>query len=368
MEEDDDNFLDGVIEFGDGRQYKIEASEAKAGPASSHPTLSRQDVHAAPPPVSKQERFVDDFDRSWPKSQSSSMRSGATNGHVELPPVVVPPVSQPLHDSSRVLFNASSNKLEPYSKPHQSGPYPRRPEILTADRNPREHHAPPHLSHIQHSSPIVEESASSKPRSWGQNANKPPSSHSGSTHMTSPRDRDFGPIGEHRGRRSSNAGSSTFVQGRQAPPHLANYDSSMPPPPPPAMWRTPSHDSKSAQRYGGGPPSSSGRSARHMSPSPSRSHASSAAIPAVLDLQNAGDLPDLNEMRRDLMQNAAARAKQRREQEELEREKERTRAKQKADEMAAKIAADQKVCLAFQQRKKTPTHFSHNFSRRTLRL
>ena len=73
-------------------------------------------------------------------------------------------------------------------------------------------------------------------------------------------------------------------------------------------------------------------------------------------------------MRRDLMQNAAARAKQRREQEELEREKERTRAKQKADEMAAKIAADQKVCLAFQQRKKTPTHFSHNFSRRTLRL
>lgn len=45
---------------------------------------------------------------------------------------------------------------------------------------------------------------------------------------------------------------------------------------------------------------------------------------------------DLDEVRKDVMQSAAARAKARRQQEEEEREKERERARKKADELAAK--------------------------------
>ncbi|KAJ7919110.1 hypothetical protein B0H13DRAFT_1606518 [Mycena leptocephala] len=83
MEEDDDNFLDGVIEFGDGRQYKIEsadlptdlssatlataesASSISSPPRNVSRSASRLD-EASNVPVSKEERFADDdFDRSW---------------------------------------------------------------------------------------------------------------------------------------------------------------------------------------------------------------------------------------------------------------------------------------------------------------
>lgn len=45
---------------------------------------------------------------------------------------------------------------------------------------------------------------------------------------------------------------------------------------------------------------------------------------------------DIEEVRKDVMQSAAARAKQRRQQEEEAREKEKERARRKADELAAK--------------------------------
>ncbi|KAJ7783422.1 hypothetical protein DFH07DRAFT_908018, partial [Mycena maculata] len=88
MEEDDDNFLNGVIEFGDGRQYKIESADplmdtglpaaestdsVPSPPRSRSRSRSRLD-EARPSsnvPVSKEERFADDFDRSWPRSRAS---------------------------------------------------------------------------------------------------------------------------------------------------------------------------------------------------------------------------------------------------------------------------------------------------------
>lgn len=338
-----------MIEFGDGRQYKVESEAAPTPPKEPTPPPAKQNGPREPP--RREERFVDDFDRSWPRSKQSSAHGAGVNGHAKpaaeavSPIVPVVPMSQ---DPSRVLFNAQSNKLEPYSKAHQTGSgfLTRRPEILTPDKGPRDQHVAPH----QQPSSRTEEHPPSRSQAWGRNQNGPSSAFNSAT---SPRDRDFGPIGDHRARRPSNASSSAYTQGRQAPPHLNHqqYDSSMPPPPLPAgMWRTPSQDSRSGQRPArGGPPSSSGRSIsgrsvsgrsiRPPSPSPSQSPTSSLSKHAILDLQDPANLPDLNEMRKDLMQNAAARAKQRREQEEQEREKERVRAQQKAAEIAVRIDA-----------------------------
>ncbi len=71
MEEDDDNFLDGVIEFGDGRQYKVDTAEIPPTPAANGSgdlsrTSARQHESTSIPmpnfPVRKEERFADDFD------------------------------------------------------------------------------------------------------------------------------------------------------------------------------------------------------------------------------------------------------------------------------------------------------------------
>jgi len=98
MEEDSDDFLGGVIEFGDGKQYKVEA------------TLPSDQ------PVTKQDRFVDDFDRSWPKSKPSPTSS---------PPQPTTPALPTPHPQ---LFNERSNKLEPYN--HRSISPPRPPKSV----------------------------------------------------------------------------------------------------------------------------------------------------------------------------------------------------------------------------------------------
>ncbi len=68
------------------------------------------------------------------------------------------------------------------------------------------------------------------------------------------------------------------------------------------------------------------------------SHASSTVVLPNVEA-TAAQLtgPDIDELRKDVMQNAAARAKQRRQQEEEEREKEKERARRKAAELANEI-------------------------------
>ena len=81
MEEDDnDDFLGGVIEFGDGRQYTIQVNDP-----SKPDAVTRDDAEGsttvADVPVSKEERFVDDFDRSWPRSRhEQSVPHAASSG------------------------------------------------------------------------------------------------------------------------------------------------------------------------------------------------------------------------------------------------------------------------------------------------
>lgn len=144
IEEDNDDFLDEVIEFGDGRQYKVvETADGDGQPPSN----------SSPPsgPVHKEDRFADDFDRSWP-------RSGGGGGGGRPPPPANAwglrprggpgvPAHGPDHDHgadgprggwrsgragsstsslspqepSRVLFNERSNRLEPYANAHSRG-------------------------------------------------------------------------------------------------------------------------------------------------------------------------------------------------------------------------------------------------------
>ncbi|KAH7883818.1 hypothetical protein F5I97DRAFT_1785768, partial [Phlebopus sp. FC_14] len=124
MEEDDDNFLPNVIEFGDGRQYKIastDAIQAQATDTSGVQQMARivsaeSAYHVSNEPVRREDRFADDYDRSWPRSKRSptallqdfssrSSRRASTSSTSRHSPVEGP----------RVLFNERSNRLEPYS-------------------------------------------------------------------------------------------------------------------------------------------------------------------------------------------------------------------------------------------------------------
>ncbi len=122
MEEDDDNFLDGVIEFGDGRQYTVNSSELERPDASDTQGVpSQSDDKPDPPnPVTKEERFVDDFDRSWPRSKgspSSSAKEFSSHNPRSASPKPLP--SHSPRESPRVLFNERSNRLEPYNHSHR---------------------------------------------------------------------------------------------------------------------------------------------------------------------------------------------------------------------------------------------------------
>src|SRR6478609_795619 len=94
-QDDEDGTFDEVLDFGDGTTYTIPAT----APPVEQPPENEQTQNE---PVSKDQRFAEDFDRSWP------------------PRAPVPPRDT---TSSRVLFNERSNKLEvpadPGKKPKQ---------------------------------------------------------------------------------------------------------------------------------------------------------------------------------------------------------------------------------------------------------
>ena len=125
MEEDNDDFLEGVIEFGDGRQYQIQPIDA---PQDSVPAAIPTPEAPGPIPhppsaarINKEDRFSEDFDRSWPRSAalSSNIRprvgpsaAASTSSNSSLSP----------QEASRVLFNERSNRLEPWSSNNRIPP------------------------------------------------------------------------------------------------------------------------------------------------------------------------------------------------------------------------------------------------------
>ena len=69
MEEDDnDDFLGGVIEFGDGRQYTIQVNDPSKPDAVLRDNAEGYSA-VVDIPASKEDRLVDDVDRSWPRSR-----------------------------------------------------------------------------------------------------------------------------------------------------------------------------------------------------------------------------------------------------------------------------------------------------------
>ena len=114
-DEDGDDFLAEVIEFGDGTQYTIKA-ESQAQPADvprSTAVTQRDDI-----PVTKEERFSEDFDRSWPRDQGPTPTS--FGGPVPRSPRHPPLEILPRPAEARALFNERSNRFEPTKTPRAS--------------------------------------------------------------------------------------------------------------------------------------------------------------------------------------------------------------------------------------------------------
>jgi serine/arginine repetitive matrix protein 2 len=335
MEEDDDNFLAEVIDFGDGRQYTVQhtsddprtvpperPSEA-GGDQSDDPTV------APSPPLRKEDRFSDDFDRSWPPSKpipSDTVLSGQS------------PLSP--NGSSKVLFNDRSNKLEPYSGRQNSHSGRRGNRDLHSPVEARGgRDLPPHTPHM-----LQKHDTSSQRQRRPGNTDPPrldtsvgksgwreghsPSSSITSSHPSSiahgqPRrwSRDEGP-----GRRPS------MSNGHPTPRDFMR--------PPPSSTISPSSPSRSPQLL------REERLPQTHSPSLSVRSLSSSAHPAM------SPVIDNDEILQAAMHNAAERARIRRQQEEQEREKERERARKKAEELAAKMEAQKTEASAAEVGKK----------------
>ncbi|KAG2156468.1 uncharacterized protein EDB93DRAFT_913624 [Suillus bovinus] len=370
MEEDDDQFLDGVIEFGDGRQYKISPAEASAQNVPSpdtamdivepHPEI----VDGGKVPVSKEDRFADDFDRRWPRSRPSP-----SFVHKDLPraprhPSMSPASSHPSYspsEGSRVLFNERSNRLEPYSS------HPNTRHFSGAPMSRRG-------SHIEHVPPLVDlrngrDGPMRSPVQPVQLLQKPAGGYDRSSrssrngpgpHVPFGRTRDglpspsmngppnwdglpsVSPIEKHeimfdnRGRRLSNMGppplpSSLKRDGtRQRPPHISTA------PPGKLFARDPHQPLSASQQHFDSPTTTHGGSVVGQSPLLSTiSVTSETAAPFMTPTLSIEDV------HKTAMHISAERAKQRRQVEEEEREKEKERARQKAAALEEKLKANE---------------------------
>ncbi|KAJ7462711.1 hypothetical protein B0H11DRAFT_2053948 [Mycena galericulata] len=378
MEEDDDNFLDGVIEFGDGRQYKIESADATLPTAESADSVvpSRLDEpHPSNVPVSKEERFADDFDRSWPRSRASpsistrDLPSGASAlsthsaSSVAAPSPVSPAVSLHggLQDSSAsraLLFNERSNKLEPYNRvAGTAGPGQKRggdgfpsPTDTRGREFPSGQQGHNNVQLLQNRgrglSAVTGGGFNHEHRQQGRrdgmpappaHAPPPPSPRMPVNPWTQKKDAEAPEVA---GRRLSTMGPPPVPTGlgasggRQRPPHLPLIPSEVDGLPPRAQRRP----STSRESRLPPPTAPTPEPARAPSQSPALSHTSAVAhSPVVSAPQLSG--PDLDEVRKDVMHGAAARAKARRQQEEEERAKAQERARRKAAEIEEQIKA-----------------------------
>ena len=398
MSEDDDNFLGGIIEFGDGRQYTVQSVVQPSSPPPEKSGTHGDDAFSnggdgptnqSTAFVSKEERFGDDFDRSWPRSKSSSaslQQDIPVSGHQAVPPPPAPVQYIPsAQETSRVLFNERSNKLEPYS--NAQAPFRSNQGAFGTKRGSHSETTSPtdtrsgsqaqghNVQLLQKSGPHPHDSTIRPRGSTGSFGSNPGMAfHSERpwggepfrrevTHATFPqqgdskRNRDhYSPFGppplpvrdrdsDMRAARSVTTGPLPFPpvspvrghrdNGRQPPPHLS-----------------PSLPSKSLSAQDPQSLISPVSANKELCYSPG---SSSSLLPAHSPLLSqvpltASDFAspnsiagfpdvDIDEVRRDVMQSAAARAKERRKREEDEREKEKERARRKAAELEARMRA-----------------------------
>ncbi|KLT41462.1 hypothetical protein CC85DRAFT_122356 [Cutaneotrichosporon oleaginosum] len=260
-----------MIDFGDGRTYSSLSHTAET-------THARHDQ-----PVTKSERFGDDFDRSWPKREETRPR------HEQ---------DRPRHEQDRVLFNASSNRLEPHARgqPTQS-----QPRLMPRDvpRQERDRALPPHLDagRSHHHDP--------------SRAFPPHMSHS-----AAPTGGTHGP---------SRTAWRTGPSEREPPPHLGEQ-------------RERSNDHPARDNSARAPPASRvAPPTPHAPPPAPRPSAPAQPPPVAASAAGGASVGPSGENQAAEMHTAAEKARLRRLAEEAEREAAAERARQKARELAERF-------------------------------
>ena len=399
-EDDNDDYLGDVIDFGDGRQYTIQvndsnASEAKQGGGDGTPQPDRDGKSAASTlsnvPVSKAERFADDFDRSWPRARhgqpgssyhsDEAFRNKSTRSEASST-VSGSPVSARDANQSRVLFNERSNRMELYDGANRPPPAPGTSQYrrsgneawghttLRHERDLPPHGNRPQLQLLQKSQrPGDYERASANRGSYGPRdrrdadyvetgstfskssegrrsrgySNARSTVSNASSHEQRPhsrersqtRDNINGHIPTHAmsetrsqyGARRDSMHSTSGFSERELPPHMHRS-----PQVPPAPLKPSSEDSQGRVDS----------STTHMPLAQVSAVTVSAADQAPAQPTPFKDLAastDLEDLRKAFLHERAEQAKRRRQQEEEERAKAQERARKKALEIEARLAA-----------------------------
>ncbi|CAA7264733.1 unnamed protein product [Cyclocybe aegerita] len=320
MEEDNDNFLADVIEFGDGRQYKVESSDA-------------QQIDSNSAPVAKEDRFVDDFDRSWPRSRDSpgsgSRDFPPASAHSASPNVspvnLIARVKDPLAQDVRAIRKAMDLLENPKEAQEM---------VLTTFNSSSGGLGPSGSTGF---------TGGHRDRELPNRRDGPPLS----PRFSRDQDREF----NDRGRKSTMGPPPLPLHarhpqdgGRQLPPHLSQASPKAP------QRRLSSRDSgyqpSEPPLSASLPPSASSKIPPQSPATSHKSLISPASAVSVLPLT----APELDEARKDVMHTAAARAKQRRLEEEQERESQKERARRKAAELEAKMKAEEAKAKAVKEK------------------
>lgn len=346
--DDDEGFLDAVVEFGDGTQYKVEAPVEHSPPRPGPDQAARAGSHANGAPPGQQ-----DDERGWTRvtakgGAAPSSTSSATTASLATPSPLVSPHEPP----SRALYNDRSGRFEPYNgKPSgaRGGPFRR-------DSRDSAHEPPPHLAQR---SPIqlLQKHGPGEHRTPPQEAARPgvgPARDSGSV-RTLPsvfdRPHERGRPGAPEGGPPSRPGSGFHAQSQRG---------SMGPPPPPSQLgrEAPPH-------LGRGPPStiSNGRESPISATSSRfsrRDSVSSAVPPAPLSIGKMAspEVPappvaapavpvptpeEQEELMKQYRLELAEKARKRRQEEEEERNREKERARKKAAELEERMEAEKRA-------------------------
>lgn len=357
---EEEDFLSGVIEFGDGKQYTV-APAAEVEPGEPQPADPSED------------RLGNDYDRSWPASREN----GAQNN---ISPSSSFKGSNATHE--RVLFNDRHNRMETLqqarqpptllnsTQPGARGPGLRRESNGRGFRDSPGWNPPSHRGGHPSDSTDRESDGRGRRTSFAEK-DKPPHSQGGlgpylrdrspdrsgrfpgrNIPITTRRDSQASSAivasGPARSTRALSRESSDRGGGRQLPPHLSpvmpsSTTSSIPP-------RTSWRDSPTNVR----PPSSALSHPRPMSMASDGSHQppgsengqlvspGGATVPPAEAAAVAALVQD-EEAFKASMNVAAERARKRRQEEEEQREKERERAKAKLAELEKKLQADKEA-------------------------
>lgn len=322
MGDENDDFLDDTIEFGDGTQYKIieELKQENSPPdelSPPHPSLAAQlerplgRDESPGAPVERVERFQDDFNR----------RAGSGGAPHGGPP--------------KALFNAKDGRLEPYAGPpaaaapgskalHRSAHAAEAPARGGADR-------PAHLASVgQGRRPSVTGARpGAPPMAWGKPVVQPAAGRAVP-------EQDYPTLGagpppgrrasnDHGGRRPSFNAPAGGGE-RELPPHLRG---NAPPPrqTPSAILSPP----RARQPSLTAPPPA-------PAPAPEPAPPTSAPIPEATP---TAPVVDIEELHRRELHAGAERARARRQKEEEENDARKERMRKKADELAAKMEAEE---------------------------